>query len=409
MEPNHPLVRAWFDATADNDKGAMETLLARGVSIDVRSFGGYTALFTAALRGNISLMDWLVSLGADPKVGHPLGLTLAHLANQGDGGVAMWALDHGVDPSAHDGSGETPLIVASHNDKPDLVKRLLAMGVDVNDVDKNNKTALSHAAFALSDEVVSLLLAHGADLEIVGLEGDGTLHEALARPATAAILLEHGANPDALDRQGRTPLMHALERFGEGPAVDLMLEAAKDINYANEEGISAVMIVARQDSAELLARLAQKGADLNAVDKNQRSVLEAAITGGNRQTAEALVAHGVDIHRLGHRGRTLVMHAVWDGQEELALWAIDQGVNHSRADDIGKTPLLVAAEADYPRLVARLLALGEDPELSNRDGISPKDVAKGASLDLIRVHVDHAALQGETSKATSATPRNSRM
>ncbi|KAI0270169.1 ankyrin repeat-containing domain protein [Russula aff. rugulosa BPL654] len=59
--------------------------------------------------------------------------------------------------------GGTPLHVASACGAPEVVRLLLEHGADIEAKDKNGKTALQEAAENERDKVVELLREHGAE------------------------------------------------------------------------------------------------------------------------------------------------------------------------------------------------------------------------------------------------------
>ena len=88
--------------------------------------------------------------------------------------------------------------------------------------------------------MVKALLEAGANLEARNENGDTPLHRAAVfneNPAVIEALLEAGANLEARDELfGRTPL-HSAAGFNKNPAVvKALLEAGADVNARNENG-----------------------------------------------------------------------------------------------------------------------------------------------------------------------------
>ncbi len=107
----------------------------------------------------------------------------------------------------------TPLMEAVYSASMGCARLLLAAGADPNAQDSCSDTALHHAcgedmqhaygADALA--FVRLLLAHGADPNLAGMQGQTPLHHAVSA-AEAECLLAAGADPGAEDVDGWTPL-----------------------------------------------------------------------------------------------------------------------------------------------------------------------------------------------------------
>jgi ankyrin repeat protein len=76
-------------------------------------------------------------------------------------------------------------------------------------------------------------------------------------------LLKKGANIEAKDEDGWTPLIYAA-RNGHTPTCALLLEKGADIKAKNDYGWTALMCAAANGYTPTCALLLEKGADLNA-------------------------------------------------------------------------------------------------------------------------------------------------
>jgi ankyrin repeat protein len=107
-------------------------------------------------------------------------------------------------------------------------------------------------------------------------------------------LLEQGANPDARDDEGRTPLFSAV--LGNCVAlVGLLLESRADVNARDEHGWSVLHYAAQEYLPEIARILIGRGADVNAVDGDGRSVMGRAVfsSGGRDGIIRLLRGAGV--------------------------------------------------------------------------------------------------------------------
>jgi len=121
--------------------------------------------------------------------------------------------------------GDTPLHEAAHfaAEKKDdaLARLLLAKGADAEAKTKKEGYApLHYAAFLGSTNVVKLLLAQGVELDARSAKGETPLHLAawLGPKENVSYLLERGADPSAKTKNGKTPLDLALERHRQDNA-----------------------------------------------------------------------------------------------------------------------------------------------------------------------------------------------
>ncbi len=107
-----------------------------------------------------------------------------------------------------DQGGRIPLHYAALEDDVPLVKTLLAEGADVNATDKSGLTPLHFACYEGNVEAVRILLDARPNLEIKNAFGSTPLSAVLTAPKSKAeivsLLRERGADPFAVDGQGRT-------------------------------------------------------------------------------------------------------------------------------------------------------------------------------------------------------------
>ncbi|WP_241127718.1 ankyrin repeat domain-containing protein [Novosphingobium terrae] len=122
--------------------------------------------------------------------------------------------------------------LAFHTCPDELTRWLVSQGADLNAGDQYGETPL-HARAGHWQGDVSLLIELGADVNHHA-GGRGTpLHRAAAvgNLRTARALLEHGANADATNAAGQTPLLFALQRCSNAtlermaPMAELLLKA----------------------------------------------------------------------------------------------------------------------------------------------------------------------------------------
>jgi ankyrin repeat protein len=182
------------EAVAAGDAKAVATMLANGVPPDSRH-DGTTALYTAAVAGDVGLVEALTRAGADPN-----------LLSAGPGGEG------------------TPLCAAACWGYVDVVRSLLAHGADPDRAEDELWTPLRWAAAHGHEAAVRVLLDAGADPDLKAPIGDATRRGCIG---VVKALLEHGADPDETDAEGQTAL--ELAEWWSGKDVEAELVARVDL------------------------------------------------------------------------------------------------------------------------------------------------------------------------------------
>jgi len=116
-------------------------------------------------------------------------------------------------------------------------------------------------------------------------------------------LLANGADVNAKDPNGWTPLHHAAQH-GRSEAVAMLIARGADVNVREEDGCTPLCFAACKGDVELTKLLIENGADVNARANNEAVPLHYA---ANTDVVEALLKGGADIDAQDHRGWTALV------------------------------------------------------------------------------------------------------
>lgn len=155
--------------------------------------------------------------------------------------------------NATDGRKEAAIHWAVDRCDAKMVAMLIEHGADVNQPAPYLGVPLGLAGSQCDSEIVQLLLEAGAAVEGRSPYPTGEdatpLHRASVarRVSNMRLLLEHGADPNARDRNGSTPLRYAVSGAGDEDdqlieAIILLLDAGADVNAKNNRGDSALSL-----------------------------------------------------------------------------------------------------------------------------------------------------------------------
>ena len=119
----------------------------------------------------------------------------------------------------------------------------------------------------------------------------------------AKLLVQHGANPNALDRAGYAPLhWAALNGFEE--VVRLLISKGVDRNARSRFGITALMQTASGGHCGVLTLLLQADADPDLASDDGLTPLHKAVANGHSKAVEILVQAGASILLADKEGKT---------------------------------------------------------------------------------------------------------
>lgn len=251
--------------------------------------------------------------------------------------AALPAMKNVADIREKDRFGRTALHYAAERGFTRLVHHLLASGVEVDGRDLIDETPLSLAVINGQPGCVYELLLAGADREAQTAFGRGTpLHRAVEwnRVNVARLLLDWGADPNARNRWGQTPL-HVEADNGWHP---------------NTAGTMLLL---------------ERGAKPELADVDGFNTLQHAAAHGNRAVLEVFVARGESLDVQTPRGSSLLDLALQRRADESAQYLFEKGARASRFPN-AVPPLHDAAARDDTEVALHLLELGSNPAFAYR-------------------------------------------
>lgn len=225
----------------------------------------------------------------------------------------------------------------------EIINLLIEHGLDINKK-KDGETFLFTSSYNGRHKVSKKLIELGIDIHATATGGTTALHLACndGKTEIVRLLLDAGANPDAMDSNNFFPLLFSNEE----EIVKMLIEHKANINLVGYDGYTALMDSRNLDCVKLLVAA---GADLNAKNKLGISVLENFIAQGEGEMASFLIESGANVLEDG-----LVNLAIRRGLKNVVVQLVERGaVIDSQYDSIS-----MALAYDQYDMIKVLLNLG---------------------------------------------------
>jgi ankyrin repeat protein len=155
---------------------------------------------------------------------------------------------------------EAELVTAIRNGDMQVVRKLLENGADLNARDAEGNTPLILASFYASPQCVELLIDNGADVNSANKAGATALIRAATNFEKTRLLVDAGAKVRVRTALGNTPLILAARRAGNCGTVQLLLERGAKVTERSDAGVSPVLSAAASGDVETVRLLLDAGA-----------------------------------------------------------------------------------------------------------------------------------------------------
>ncbi len=273
----------------------VQLFLDHGANVDSCYYRwGVSPLGIAVEKDNWEMMSFLLSKGAKADADCLHGVTpLMEAASDGKERMARFLIEHGADVNARSTRFEyTPLGLAIEGGHMDIVALLLEKGAYV---EKGRPPLLSAAekgslsklkAFLVSiPESAAKTNTMNEALRICAIDPDGK--ELIAE------LLEYGADINAADKDGTTPLMRAA-KMGTVEMLDFLLSKGANLHAKDAQGATALIEAAGDDrGVDKVKFLVERGADIRTKSNTGKTVLSEAKRLVNTKLLQWLESQGI--------------------------------------------------------------------------------------------------------------------
>jgi ankyrin repeat protein len=372
-------------AIEGGDSKLAEQLLNKGARYDTpRKADGHTALHCAAQRGELTLIQRMLTVNALINLPLESKKTPLHLAAQaGQLETVKWLKDHGASLNAQTLEGETPLmlaICAGHRE----VALLLAESTPINIVNQHKQTSSQLALQYAMPLVADVLIKKGENISLIDTKGFSYIyylvrngeyqrvkqllnqgydfHQTCQGNSLLAIAAQHGhfLIVYALLERGiayrSTTSLSLLDFAVIADEIGYLRDYLKSTNDLQALALLAIRNCARHCLSYLLKQMPEKL-------RQNKSLLMAAVAGNDEKILALILKHCKDINKpLDKEGNTALHVAVQHGAHLMIPKLAECGCQFNKLNAKKQTPFHLALLQEDAKLLRSLLRLSTPEE-----------------------------------------------
>ncbi|MEM1221479.1 MAG: sigma-70 family RNA polymerase sigma factor [Verrucomicrobiota bacterium] len=244
-------------------------LLLAGANLDIEIKNGHNSLTLAASHGNGHPLQLAIWMGVDPDARTKHGTAMHIASKSGRHRIVEQLQRNGVTEAPY--SSDDPVwLIHNATKQSDLetLQELVAAGVSLDTPDERGHSPMVNAIHYRRIHAAQFLLRNGADPNFL-LPNETTALNASISWNYWQIhrfreeLLRAGADPNLVDKKGRTPLIQACRGNGRMvPTITQLLVYGADINYRDDSGKRAIDYARESAHDEVETYLIEMGAEL---------------------------------------------------------------------------------------------------------------------------------------------------
>lgn len=225
------------------------------VDIDLTDYEGNTEHFRTSTGSCIEIIELLLDKEANIDAVDGKNRTpLIWACINGHTDIAKLLIDKEAGINVSDNGGRTALIWASLNGHVDIVKLLLNKEVNIDATDDNGRTALISACFNGHIDVINTPIDFASTNEEEYLEflynentTELTWVHINGHVDVVRILLDKGADIDAIDNDGRTAIISAAHVYDNIEIIRLLLKQKSRVDIVDNKGQTALSVATEKE------------------------------------------------------------------------------------------------------------------------------------------------------------------
>ncbi|XP_065845194.1 putative ankyrin repeat protein RF_0381 isoform X2 [Oscarella lobularis] len=336
----------FLEAAFSGAEGLLNVLIEKGCNIHAKDENGDGALVCASQNGHLKIGMRLIGLGLDVNEANPNEVTSLHwscLFNHVE--MAKFLISAGADIEALNKWGRTPFLEAAYSGAEGTLNVLIEKGCNIHAKSaQTGEGALGLASQKGHLKIGKRLVGLGLDVNEANRQGNTSLHRSCKNNHVemAKFLISVGADIEALNKWGRTPFLEAAFEGAEG-TLNVLIEKGCNIHAKSAQtGNGALGLASEEGHLIIVKQLVELGLDVNEANRNGVTSLHWACQLNHVELAKYLISAEADIEARNQWGRTPLLEAVFHGNVSVVDLLVKKGCNIDAKDNDGDGALQIA-------------------------------------------------------------------